>query len=311
MKKYLWVILLTASLAGGAGICGEISAAGRAVGETAAAKTAAMGETAAAKTAAMGETAAVEERAAVGETAAVEERAAVGETAGTEEAAAGRAAGSGNELPPGEKQVVFRDVEGITEIPETLPGEDNEAPWQLAERERLRERWEDNFSFPVIFEKYGSDFYLLEGQKIAAGGDTPFYEDRGALLLSAIGVSPADYVVEQVVWDGESYRNEEGILCRSALASGKKRVWDEAVLYRTVEIEDETGEAGGQAAGERAPDGASGSEREGESWLSLLFRAAALMLSLGLLLLAAAALAAWIRKKKKEKEEEKKSPDGI
>ena len=145
MKKYLWVILLTASLAGGAGICGEISAAGRTVGETAAAKTA-----------------------AVGETAAVEERAAVGETADTEEAAAGRAAGSGNGLPPGEKQVVFRDVEGITEIPETLPGEDNEAPWQLTERERLRERWEDNFSFPVIFEKYGSDFYLLEGQKIAA-----------------------------------------------------------------------------------------------------------------------------------------------
>ena len=107
MKKYLWMILLTASLAGGAGICGEISAAGRTVGET----------------------------------AAVEERAAVGETAGTEEAAAGRAAGSGNGLPPGEKQVVFRDVEGITEIPETMPGEDNEAPWQLTERERLRERW--------------------------------------------------------------------------------------------------------------------------------------------------------------------------
>ena len=111
---------------------------------------------------------------------------------------------------------------------------------------------------------------------------------------------------------GQKIRNRLGwILCRSALASGKKRVWDEAVLYRTVEIEDGTGEAGGQAAGERAPDGASGSEREGESWLSLLFRAAALMLSLGLLLLAAAALAAWIRKKKKEKEEEKKSPDGI
>ena len=72
MKKYLWMILLTASLAGGAGICGEISAAGRTVGETAAAKTAAVGETAA-----------VEVRAAVGETAAIEVRAAVGETAGT------------------------------------------------------------------------------------------------------------------------------------------------------------------------------------------------------------------------------------
>ncbi|HIZ79457.1 MAG TPA: hypothetical protein IAA17_06675 [Candidatus Lachnoclostridium stercorigallinarum] len=204
--------------------------------------------------------------------------------------------------PTGEKTVVYRDAEGITEIPQTVEGENGEGPYYLAERERLRERWEDDFAFTVVFEEYGSDFYMLEGVKLAAGRKEPFNEDRGGLLLSAIGVSPEDYAVEQVVWNGESYRNEDGVLCRNALATGKKRVWDERVIYRSGKEEN-----GEKPAGRNVPEQGNRGSRETKqesSGAGLWFRAAALILSLGLLLLFAAAVLYWYREKKKKAEQE-------
>lgn len=201
-----------------------------------------------------------------------------------------------------EKTVIYRDVEGITRIPEVLDEDENGGPYELKERQRSRERWEADFAFTVIFEDYGADFYLLEGEKLAAGGETPFFEDRGELLLSAIGADPSDYVVEQVEWNGESYRNEAGILCRNALATGKRRLWDEQVVYRSAGENDwdEKKEKKGTAVGEESGEETA---RPGSGFASLLFRAAAVILSLGLLLLLIGAVLYWLRERKKKKDD--------
>ena len=45
------------------------------------------------------------------------------------------------------------------------------------------------------------------------------------------GLKSSDYVVENMVWDGEPYMAAGGEVCRDAVAVGKKRVADYRVVY--------------------------------------------------------------------------------
>ena len=94
----------------------------------------------------------------------------------------------------------------------------------------------------MIFRNYGADVYYLNGTAVK-GGEEPFQEECGDLLLGAIGQSRENYLVEGVAWDGESYVDESGVPCRRALAVGKKRVWSERTVYwgrRLAQEEPET-----------------------------------------------------------------------
>ena len=120
----------------------------------------------------------------------------------------------GEEYVEDSRTVIYRQVEGASRIPEELSVDGGET-YRLEEREIFDERWEDGFSFPVIFRNYGADVYYLNGTAVK-GGEEPFQEECGDLLLGAIGQSRENYLVEGVAWDGESYVDENGVPCRRA-----------------------------------------------------------------------------------------------
>ena len=227
----------------------------------------------------------------------------------------GDAAGTAAQVETGGtayRAVVYREAEAVTEIPEVF-AEDGEI-YRLQGQEKIGERWEADFSLLVIFEEYGADSYLLNGQEVTAGEETPFVEDRGEELLALAGLDPAYYQVEEVVWDGESYVDENGLRCRKALASGRKRVWDVRAVYRGdgAGVEDVSEEERGVLVDENAGevDSRGGEVKNvsepsaGDGTFRYLVRAAVTALSLGAVLMAVGGgmyLWIWRRKRREEK----------
>lgn len=138
-----------------------------------------------------------------------------------------------------EKEVVYQGVEAKAGIPKkveihfTDPGSGYQVSrfYPAQDIITLDEQWSEDFSFTVTFHTYGADYYELMEHRIPYEENTPGLIGYEATLLQMIGLSESDYQVEQVVWNGDSYADEEGILCRDALATGRKKRKDYQVIY--------------------------------------------------------------------------------
>lgn len=85
--------------------------------------------------------------------------------------------------------------------------------------------WNDDFSFSITVAGYDADVFFLGDLEIPADADLSSY---GTDFLSYLGLPEDCYRVDQVTWNGESYE-QDGFLCRDAVATGEK-------LIRTVEV---------------------------------------------------------------------------
>lgn len=138
---------------------------------------------------------------------------------------------------PVQKEIFCAQVEGAEQIPETAEitvrenGRETQAICRLEKKSVTGERWQDDFSFPVTFHGYYSGAYLLRGYLIPGEGETPQLDGREALLLEEIGVSPEEYQVLDVQWDGEPYVDLAHGLCRNAVAFGRRLVRDYQLVY--------------------------------------------------------------------------------
>lgn len=148
------------------------------------------------------------------------------------------------------EEVVYEAVEGKDVIPSRIPvtvtddatGQQMEGIAEMSGQEFGEERWEENFSFPVTFHEYGLEGYWLGETVFKLDGDTPDFHGYEAELLALIGVSSEEYTVDSVIWDGDAYEDGDGIMCRNAVASGKKLVSDCKAVYKGNAIfEEETG----------------------------------------------------------------------
>lgn len=101
----------------------------------------------------------------------------------------------------------------------------------LKEQEILRESWVDDFSFTVTFHTYGAGFYELQDRLIPYNEEQPDLMGNEELLLETIGVSPAEYEITSIRWAGDTYVDEQGEICRDAVAAGKKLLRDYKVTY--------------------------------------------------------------------------------
>lgn len=166
-----------------------------------------------------------------------------------------------------ERQVVYTGVEGAEKLPESIAVEEElpesiaaeeglagsiaaeeklaesitmeeEAPGMPArgnlnmEQSRiLKEEWQDGFALPVTFHSYGADEYHA-GSLVIQGGDILGSSvAMGGELLKTIGLSPLEYRVLSMEWEGEPYEDQDGQLCRQALVSGQKLVRDYEITY--------------------------------------------------------------------------------
>lgn len=139
---------------------------------------------------------------------------------------------------PVEKTLVCERIEGAAVIPDVTEGEIQigeekmTVPCYLREKKVIREYWEDDFSFPVIFRSYGAGLYELGGQLIPVKeADGPLLEGYEESLLQEIGVSPEEYRIREVCWDGDPYPGKDGVMERRALASGERLLRDYELRY--------------------------------------------------------------------------------
>lgn len=141
-----------------------------------------------------------------------------------------------------ERQLIYEQVEAMAPFPDSLDikvqhPEDGRTAIAACEAESvevLREWWSGDFSFPVQFHSYDADYYQLGGERIPFDEERPQLDGCEELLLEIIGAPADSYRVTDVIWDGEAYPDEAGILCRNAMAYGEKRLRDYRVLYRGV-----------------------------------------------------------------------------
>lgn len=60
---------------------------------------------------------------------------------------------------------------------------------------------------------------------------TELAQQYGTELLSSMGLSEEEYEVEEIGWAGMPYENEDGIVCRDAVARGSRLLRDYQVMY--------------------------------------------------------------------------------
>lgn len=136
-----------------------------------------------------------------------------------------------------EKQMVYRDVEGAEEIPQSIEvcEELSEDPAQgrlyLRDSRIVREGWQDGFQAPVLFHSYGAEEYAA-GSGVIDGRDVLSSSlEAQEEILGLMGLKPGEYRILSMEWAGEPFEDEEGQVCRQAMASGQKLVRDYEAAY--------------------------------------------------------------------------------
>lgn len=136
-----------------------------------------------------------------------------------------------------ESEVVYEKTSMSTEIPEmaeiSIEGEEERFSVPLVRREYINERWEDDFSCTLTFHTCQADMYELGGIEISADPDSAYPPLQGyeRELLEAAGLPEEYYRITGYEWAGELYHDDEGILCRDALARGERMVRDCRAVY--------------------------------------------------------------------------------
>ena len=87
--------------------------------------------------------------------------------------------------------------------------------------------WSDEFSFPIKVTGYDADTFVLGETEIGREEDLNNFKSA---FLDYLSLDPEWYEITEIVWDGEPYE-EDGEICRNAIASGNKKVRDFTATY--------------------------------------------------------------------------------
>ena len=141
------------------------------------------------------------------------------------------------------REVTYEAVEGEAKLPDeitvsVLAGNDEElVRCRAVDQVEEDAYWRDDFSFPITFYEYGAGEYQLgeimvkESELIDFSELTELAQQYGTELLSSMGLSEEEYEVEEIGWAGMPYENEDGIVCRDAVARGSRLLRDYQVMY--------------------------------------------------------------------------------
>lgn len=103
---------------------------------------------------------------------------------------------------------------------------------------KTADTWEDTY-IDIVFVAYDARHFIWNGIQVEKDEQDPLggYEKE---LLESVGGSEADHRVMRIRWNGKSYRDRNGVLCRRARADVRKRVSHYRVDYagtRTVKAD--------------------------------------------------------------------------
>lgn len=138
---------------------------------------------------------------------------------------------SGEVIYPGVGKESEIPQQAAVEVEDSESGQVFETELPLSRTEYEKERWEDNLEFTVTFHSYGADVYHFGTLEILHQTEKPPLEGCEEVLLEAIGLEAENCRLKKMEWKGESYLDENGILCRDAEVSGARRLWDCRAIY--------------------------------------------------------------------------------
>ena len=138
-----------------------------------------------------------------------------------------------------ERTVVYEEVEWEDQIPkkavidlrDNAGGRRVQKEYPVLRMSKKGEQWMSDFYFTAVFHSYDADYYWLGEKKIPFNSSKPELEGSSRELLAEIGADPERYRILDFVWQGESYFDESGNLCRNALVTGEKKVSEYHVTY--------------------------------------------------------------------------------
>lgn len=134
-----------------------------------------------------------------------------------------------------EEKIFFEGVENKNQIPKerniTIEESHIQQIFPIDHMEIEQVYWSDDFSFTIVVETYGVEFYQLGESLISVQEDANVFLQYKDILFNQLNLSADEYQVETVEWAGEQYYNEAGKKCRNAIARGRKRLTDYNVTY--------------------------------------------------------------------------------
>ena len=137
-----------------------------------------------------------------------------------------------------EKRKVYREVEGAETLPLYIDSRQEENGEQVSgrlymqESRILDEEWRADFQAPVTFYSYGADEYELGEIRISGEDILAAAQENQEFLLGEMGLSPEAYHITSMDWEGESFMDETGRVCRMASARGERLLRDYETVYR-------------------------------------------------------------------------------
>ncbi|MFR3730019.1 hypothetical protein [Lacrimispora sp.] len=138
-----------------------------------------------------------------------------------------------------ERTVHYEKVEWEGQIPKQVPvmimdevtGEKLKKKCPMIKIKQEEDCWIPDFSFTAVFHSYEADYYQIGEKRIPFNSRKPELKECSQELLKEIGVEAENYRITDAVWNGDSYVDETGNLCRDALVTGEKKVFDCYVTY--------------------------------------------------------------------------------
>ncbi len=171
-----------------------------------------------------------------------------------------------------EKKLEYRNLENGESFPQEIEvqvktGQGTKGVLCHAEEQKVTgEYWLEDFSFPVTFHRYHSDYYRLGELLVPFQEEKPKLEGCESELLRQLGLSPDAYEILDFQWQGGTYLGKDGTICHDGIGTGRRLVRDYLVTYRGTCEKTEDAEPL-QEITEKKPDSGSGSQGEdlGES----------------------------------------------
>lgn len=141
---------------------------------------------------------------------------------------------------PVQDEIVYTAVPLESEIPQAAQvevrdqasGETLPVQVPLVSKEYGRARWAGGFELPIWVVDYEAEVFDLNGREVTLSPSEPLAGCE-ELLLSQAGLTPENYRIHGIRWDGEAFERE-GIWYRKLLAEGEMRVADCRAVYSGV-----------------------------------------------------------------------------
>lgn len=138
-----------------------------------------------------------------------------------------------------EETVNYNEITGDKAVKDTITtivtdpvtGKDYEVTLPLVSKKIVKSTVSDEFKFDITFYVTNGRYFKYKDNIVTYNENTPDMMQFSDDILSDLNLDPDLYKLNSIEWNGEAYKNDNGVLCRKATAVGNRVVNDYEVVY--------------------------------------------------------------------------------